>query len=73
MTTPLTRTVARKANGVGPNRREYVVTIGPGDVIGFRDVNCRRVEWLPLRYCYEQAIKARVAAERHAKKKARAK
>ena len=69
--TPLHKTVARKSNGNGPNRRQFVITIEPGDVIGFRDERRRKTYYVPLAACYEMAIKAEVAAARAAKRKAR--
>ena len=69
--TPLTKQVARKSTGNGPNRRRYVVTLAPGDVIGFRDERRRKTFWLSISACYELAIRSDVAAEKRMKKKAR--
>lgn len=69
MTTPLHKSVARKSNGNGPNRRRFVITIEPGDVIGFRDERRRKTYYLSLAGCYEMAIKAEVAAKRREKSK----
>jgi hypothetical protein len=74
--TPLSKAVARKSTGLGPNRRRYVVTLAPGDVIGFRDERRRKNYWISIAACYEYAIRAEVArkkAERAKEKKARKK
>jgi hypothetical protein len=72
VTTPLAKPVSRRSTGAGVNRRQYVVTLAPGDIIGFRDVRSRTTYWLPLAACYAQAVRAEVArrrAEKAAKRK----
>lgn len=64
MTTPLAKPVSRRSTGNGVNRRQFVVTIAPGDVIGFRDVRARSTYWLPLATCYALAVRAEVARKR---------
>lgn len=71
MTTPLSKPVARKSTGNGPNRRRFVVTLAPGDVIGFRDERRRKMYWLPITACYEMAIRAEVERVRIEKRKAK--
>lgn len=67
MVTALKKSVARKSNGQGPNHRRYIISIEPGDVIGFRDAHRRKTYYLSLRACYEMAIKAEVLANRRQK------
>jgi len=55
--------------------RRTVVTLAPGDVIGFRAERTRKTYWTSLAACMDMAIKQEVAALRAAKivKKRRAK
>jgi len=72
--TPLKKPVVRLSCANGVNRKRYVVTIAPGDLIGFRDVRTRTTFWLPLSQCYSLAVRAetmRRARERAAKRAAR--
>ena len=71
MTTPLSKPVARKSLTNGPNRRRFVVTLAPGDVIGFRDERRRHIYWLTLTACYEMAVRAEVERIRIEKRKAK--
>jgi len=69
--TPLAKTISRRSSGNGVNRRQYVVTLAPGDIIGFRDVRARMTYWLPLAACYAMAVRAEVARKRAEKAAAR--
>ena len=71
MTTPLKKTVARLSAHPGPNRKQYVVTLEPGDVIGFRDARTRRTYWTSLAHCYAMAVRQTVAREKADKAAAR--
>jgi hypothetical protein len=71
--TPLKKSVSRVSTGNGVNRRQFVVQLAPGDVIGFRDVRTRRWSWTTLAHCYALAVRQQVAkerADRAAKRKA---
>ena len=66
--TPLLKTIARRT--VNPHRgRRIVVTLESGDLIGLRHERTRRVEYVPIAAMFDYAIKARVMAERQARKK----
>ncbi len=72
--TDLKKRVRRVSMGNGVNRRRFVVTLEPGDVIGFRDVRSRTTYWTSLAACYALAVKAEVArrkAERAEQRKKR--
>jgi hypothetical protein len=73
--TPLRKAVSRVSSGNGVNRRHFVVTLAPGDMIGFRDVRTRPTYWTSLAHCYGLAVRQQVAkdrAERMAKRSAHA-
>lgn len=71
MTTELKRAVVRRTTA--PHRgRRVVVTIAPGDIIGFREERTRKTYWIPLGACFDMAVKievARTKAESQAKKR----
>ena len=68
--TPLLKTIARRT--INPHRgRRIVVTLEPGDLIGLRHERTRRTEYVPIAAIFDYAIKARVMAERAARKKGR--
>lgn len=71
MTTPLHKPVSRLSAGNGVNRRRYVVTLAPGDVIGFRDARTRTTYWTTLASCYAATVRAEVARKREDQRKAR--
>lgn len=71
MTTPLRKAIRRVSAGNGVNRRQFVVTLAPGDLIGFRDLRSRTTYWLPLAACYAHAVAADVARRRAEKAAAR--
>jgi hypothetical protein len=71
MATKLTKEVRRSATGLGVNRRPFVVTLAPGDVIGFRDAKTRRTYWTTLQHCYALAVRQTVAWEKAQKAKAK--
>jgi hypothetical protein len=71
--TMLTKPVKRQTETLvrdGAKRRNLVVTLYPGGVIGLRPSKTRREELLTLEAAYALAIRQRVAKER-AEKKAR--
>jgi hypothetical protein len=51
--------------------RRIIVTLEPGDMLGFRLERTRRTEYLTLAGCYERAVLIRVAHERAEKRKAK--
>lgn len=76
MTTQLSRPVCRRTEDTirdGGKRRRMVVTLYPNSTIGIRPERTRREELIPLETVWWHALKARVTAEREAKKKARRK
>lgn len=66
--TPLNKPVVRRSGAVSGGRR-LIVSLEPGDVIGIRPAGCRRTEYMPVLAAYTWAVKARVLAERAAKRK----
>lgn len=70
-TTRLAREVRRQSTGNGVNRRQYIITLAPGDVIGFRDVRTRTTYWTTLAQCYALAVRQEVARQRDERKKQR--
>jgi hypothetical protein len=71
--TMLTKPVKRQTETLvrdGAKRRNLVVTLYPGGVIGLRPSKTRREELLTLEAAYALAVRQRVAKER-AEKKAR--
>ena len=68
--TSLTKTVARRSIQAHRGRRT-VVTLEPGDLIGFREEGRRTTYYLPLSACFDLAVKVEVAHQRALKKKVR--
>lgn len=71
MTTPLAKPVRRRSTGYGVNRRPFVVTLEPPDLIGFRDAKTRRTFYTTLAACYALAVRQEVEARRREKAKKR--
>lgn len=70
MTTELRKAVSRRT--AAPHRgRRVVVTIAPGDVIGFREERTRKTYWITLGACFDMAVKLEVARLKAEKKKGR--
>lgn len=69
--TPLTKSVTRRTDDriqwPGGSKR-LVVTLYPNGLIGLRPEKTRREETIPVTHCYSIALKARVLAEREAKR-----
>lgn len=70
MTTELKKAVRRRTIGTHRGRR-IMVSLEPGDLLGFRQERCRQVEYVSIAAIYDFAVKARVAFERAQKRKAR--
>lgn len=68
--TELKRPVRRRTIGLHRGRR-IMVSLEPGDLIGLRQERCRQTEYMSIAAIYDFAVKARVLAERAAKKKQR--
>jgi UDP-3-O-acyl-N-acetylglucosamine deacetylase len=64
----LTKQVRRKTVAAHRGRR-VVVTLAPGDVIGFRFERTRTTYWTSLAACMDMAVRQEVAASLRAKKK----
>lgn len=70
--TDLNKPVRRR--GMMPYRgRRIVVSLEPGDLLGFRLERTRRTEYLTVAGCYERAVIVRVAHEKAEKRKAKQK
>lgn len=74
MPTNLTKPIRRRTESAKFDRgkmRRFIVTLYPGDLIGFRLEKCRQEELLPIGLAYNMAIRLRVQKERDEKKKSR--
>lgn len=74
MTTKLTKPVRRLTETTRRERgksRAFVVTLYPGDLIGFRFFGCKREEVLPVGVAYSMAIRLRNADQKEKRKKTR--
>ena len=70
MATELRKTVKRKtANAHDYRGKRLVVTLYPGDTIGFREERCRKEFQAPLSKVYRQVVKWNVDAEKTKKKR----
>lgn len=67
---PLTKPVRRRTLGAH-HRRRIVVTLAPGDVIGFRYERTRRTWYTTIAACMDMAVRQTVIAERAEKKRRR--
>ena len=68
MTTQLKKAVTRRTESTHRGRR-VVVTIAPGDVIGFREERTRKTYWISLAACFDMAVKIEVAHQRKEKRR----
>lgn len=66
--TDLKKPVRRRTIGLHRGRR-IMVSLEPGDVLGLRQERCRQTEYMSLAAIFDYAVKARVMAERAAKRK----
>ncbi len=64
--TDLHKTVKRRSTGTF-DRAHFVISLEPGDVIGFRRERSRKIFRITLAACYAMAVKAEVAAAKAAK------
>lgn len=67
--TPLNKAISRRANHAKDGGRRVIVTLFPGDVIGFRLERQRKSFKLPILACYHAAVKAELGVQRAAKKR----
>jgi hypothetical protein len=68
--TDLTKRVARRCQ-VPHRGRRIVVSLEPGDTLGFRLERTRTTEYVSIAAIYDFAVKARVLSERAAKRKSK--
>lgn len=67
--TKLNKPVKRESNVPADWRgNPIIVIIEPNGTIGFREKKRRKTFWLPIRDCYEWAVRAEVNAELKRKK-----
>lgn len=66
--TPLSKRITRRTIGQHRGRR-VIVTLEPGDVIGFRAERTRRTFYTSLAACFDLALRQQVAADRAARKR----
>ena len=74
MTTKLSKPVRRLTETTRRERgksRAFVVSLCPGDMIGFRFAGCKREEFLPVGVAYNMAVRLRIATDKEAKRKNR--
>lgn len=72
MTTKLTKAVRRLTETTRRERgksRSFVVSLYPGDLIGFRFHGCKREYFLPVGVAYNQAIRLHIEEEKQKRKK----
>lgn len=71
-TRKLARQSAASIHSAG-RKRSVIVELNPATptLLGFRLMKCRRVYYLPIDYCFREAVRAEVARERAERKKAR--
>lgn len=67
----LDKPITRRCAVAAWNRRRLVVTLMPGDVLGFRLERCRQRYYIPLASCFSLAVKSYVAATAKPRRKAR--
>lgn len=70
--TDLDKPVRRRARAPYRGRR-IIVSLEPGDLLGFRLERTRRTEYLTVAGCYERAVTLRVLHERAERHKAKRK
>lgn len=68
--TDLIKAIRRRTTGTHRGTR-FVVTLEPGDVIGFRIERKRKTFYTTLAACFDMAVRQQVAADKAAKRKAR--
>jgi len=66
--TPITKTVKRRTIGQHRGRR-VVISLEPGDLIGFRAERTRRTFYVTAAACFDLAVRQQVLADRAAKRK----
>jgi len=71
MTTTLDRPVARQTIARCGDRRQLIITLYPGDVMGLRPKQTRKEYTIALSAVYSLAVKMHLAALRAEKAKAR--
>lgn len=74
MTTLLKKSVRRESDACvthGRKQRPLIISIHPGNVIGFRLKGCRKEELIAMRLAYTLAIRLRVQKENDEKRKAK--
>ena len=69
--TDLKKPVRRRTIGKHRGRR-IMVSLEPGDLLAMRQERCRQVEYMSIAAIYDFAVKARVVAERAAKRQQKA-
>ena len=70
MTTSLTKPVSRITTGAHRGRRT-VVSLEPGDLIGFRPERTRQKVYISIASGHDLAVRQQVAADKAAKRKQR--
>uniref|UniRef100_A0A6M3JN01 Uncharacterized protein n=1 Tax=viral metagenome TaxID=1070528 RepID=A0A6M3JN01_9ZZZZ len=67
--TTLQRIVRRECGRATDGGRPIIVSLEPGDVIGFRLKGCRRTYRTTVQACYSLAVKLQLADERREKRR----
>lgn len=73
VTRPLARISTAAVHSAGRTRAIVVELMPPGEVVGFRLKGTRRTYWLPISWCYREALKAEVVRQRAEWRKGKAK
>lgn len=69
--TRLTKKIQREATRTTDGRSSIIISLEPGDVIGFRAKRTRRTYRLPVSFCYRLAVESYVREQKRLKKLSR--
>jgi hypothetical protein len=72
MATELKKAVRRAVSGIDIERRGIIITLYPGNFIGLRARRTRKEFTIPIAVVYRLAAERTIAADKAAKKKAKA-
>lgn len=65
---PLRKTVVRETTRTRDAGRNIIVSLEPGDIIGFRLKGCCQTFRMPVQACYSVAVKLELKDQHEAKK-----
>lgn len=68
---PLKRESAALVHSQGRRRKVVVELMPPGQLVGFRLHGTRRTYWLPIEWCWREAVRSELARQKAERKKAK--